>query len=181
MQALILSGGASRRMGQPKALLDFGGRTFLDHLTATLLAGGCETVTALLGAHAREIRAAGPACALVDAPDWADGMRASLAAGLRALPPGPVLLTHVDRPRVAVSTIAALLERASTRPLVAAYEGRGGHPIILPAALCLRLHEPDEIPLRDLLVDVLLVSTDDPAVLENINTPAAYSAMISSL
>ena len=51
---LILAAGASTRMGSPKALLDYGGETFLDRLIG-LLAGVCGSVTVVLGYHAAVI------------------------------------------------------------------------------------------------------------------------------
>ncbi len=171
-------------MGQPKALLCYQGQSFVDHLSAILLAGGCTTVTVVIGAHAAEIRAAGVSSSrLVEAVDWAQGMRASLRAGLLELPPGSVLLTHVDRPRLLVSTVQALLAcllSSPGRPLIAGFKGQPGHPIIIPATLRPRLEQTDDVPLRDLLQNGLMVGVDDPGVLENINTPAAYNALIST-
>ncbi len=53
---LILAAGESRRMGFPKALLEFRGETFLDRLIAAL-SEHCSPVVAVLGARAQEIRA----------------------------------------------------------------------------------------------------------------------------
>ncbi len=48
---LILAGGASRRMGSPKALLRLQDETFLDRLIR-LFSGVCEPVVVVVGDHA---------------------------------------------------------------------------------------------------------------------------------
>ncbi|MBC8166751.1 MAG: NTP transferase domain-containing protein, partial [Bryobacteraceae bacterium] len=54
--AVILSGGASRRMGTPKALLEFAGETFLNRLIG-LFEQHCAQVIVVLGYDAERIRA----------------------------------------------------------------------------------------------------------------------------
>ena len=53
---LILSGGASRRMGTPKALLRLEGETFLDRLIR-LFSAVCNPVIVVVGHHADQIQA----------------------------------------------------------------------------------------------------------------------------
>jgi CTP:molybdopterin cytidylyltransferase MocA len=179
IQGLILAGGASSRMGQPKALLTLDGATFVAHLVGRFLAAGCASVAVVGGADAAVIEPAVPTEArFVYAADWAQGMRASLRAGLRALPAGAVLLTHVDRPRVAPETLAALLAAPRDRPVVPMFEGQGGHPVVLPAGLRARLLEPDDTPLNRLLLNVRGVAVADADVLRNVNTQADYEALL---
>lgn len=169
---LVLSAGASSRMGRPKALCTLGGETFVARLVTAMFAAGCAEVTVVVGAHAAEIRPAVPAPArVVINGEWRRGMRASLAAGLAALPPGPVLLTHVDRPWVAPATWAALV--AADGLVIPTHRGRGGHPIRLPAALRARLGAGDDTPLRDLVAAArpTRLAVDDPGVIVNANTP----------
>ena len=52
---LILAAGESRRMGRPKALLDYRGEAFLNRLIS-LFAAHCSPVIVVLGAGAEEIR-----------------------------------------------------------------------------------------------------------------------------
>ena len=49
--AIILAGGASTRMGTPKAALDYRGETFLDRLAGVFAPVADETVV-VLGRHA---------------------------------------------------------------------------------------------------------------------------------
>ena len=49
---LILAAGESRRMGSPKALLEYRGETFLDRLTR-IFAAHCDPVIVVLGAGRR--------------------------------------------------------------------------------------------------------------------------------
>ncbi|MCA9537378.1 MAG: NTP transferase domain-containing protein [Myxococcales bacterium] len=177
---LILAGGASTRMGRPKALLCIEGETFMARLVRLFAAAGCDPIAVVVGADAAVLAPAVPAPAFaVHAIDWAAGMRASLRAGLAALPPGPVLLTHVDRPIIDPTTLATLVAATTNRPVIPTHRGEPGHPVRLPAGLRARLLEADDTPLRELLAaaPALTLPVDDPGVLLNLNTPADFAAV----
>src|SRR5881628_1029443 len=55
LAAVILSGGASSRMGSPKALLPYQGRPFLEHLLEVTLRPEIGVRRVVLGAHAEPI------------------------------------------------------------------------------------------------------------------------------
>ncbi len=137
---LLLAAGAGRRMGGPKALLRHrDGRTWAHAGAEVLREGGCEPVVVVLGAAAHEVE---PTLAqgvrVVIASDWAEGMGASLRAGLAQLaaddePGDAALVALVDTPGVTADVVARLVA-AATGPDVlarAAYAGVPGHPVLL--------------------------------------------------
>src|SRR5579864_8573994 len=109
---LILAGGASRRMGTPKALLRFEDETFLDRMIR-LFAAVCNPVIVVLGHNAEQIRSgierASQAVFTVN-PDPERGMLSSLQCGLKEIPPDAeaVLFTPVDHPSLRSATIEKL-------------------------------------------------------------------------
>lgn len=126
---LLLAAGAGRRMGTPKALVD----DWLRRSVQVLTEGGCERVYVVLGAAAGEARTLleGLAVEVVVAEDWADGMGASLRAGLSQVPPGrDVLISLVDLPDVGAEVVARVLASGATLAR-AAYDGRPGHPVLI--------------------------------------------------
>ncbi len=139
MEGLLLAAGAGRRMGLPKALVTDVRGSWLQRGVATLLDGGCRRVTVVLGAEAE--RAAGLLEELphpprtVVADDWAEGMGASLRAGLRALTDstdGFALISLVDLPDL-VPEVVARVGTAARSPHVlarASYGGVPGHPVL---------------------------------------------------
>jgi CTP:molybdopterin cytidylyltransferase MocA len=140
VEGLLLAAGAGRRMGTPKALVADERGSWLQRGVATLLDGGCRRVTVVLGAEAEQ------ASALLDgvpgeprivvAEDWAEGMGASLRAGMRSFADstdGAVMLSLVDLPDL-VPEVVARVGQAARSPHVlarAAYDGVPGHPVLL--------------------------------------------------
>lgn len=130
---LLLAAGAGRRMGKPKALVEFDGEPLVRRALRALVEGGCGPIRVVLGARAVDARALlpDPSIAVV-AEDWATGMGASLKAGLRALPEADAVLVHlVDLPRVGGNVIARLVEQTSPDVVArASYDGEPGHPVL---------------------------------------------------
>lgn len=140
---LLLAAGAGRRYGSPKALVrDVDGTTWVVRAARLLQSGGCRPVTVVTGAAASEVtpllRDEEAVDEVVEAPDWADGMGASLRAGLAALadlaPTCEVAVVHlVDLPDVGADVVARLVGVADGPATLAraAYDGRPGHPVLL--------------------------------------------------
>ena len=137
---LVLAAGAGRRMGGPKALVRLvdGGPTLVETAVERLLAAGCDRAVVVVGAAAgRSAAAVGATGAeVVTASDWAEGMGASLRAGLAHLGTGTddiALVTLVDLPDVTAAVMARVLApalAAGRAALVrAAYAGVPGHPV----------------------------------------------------
>lgn len=134
---LLLAAGAGRRFGKPKALVDFEGETFLTRSLRALSDGGCGPIRVVLGARAEEAVALLPDPSLVvESPDWASGMGASLRAGLAALAdldpvPDAVLVHLVDLPGIGHEVVARLAELSAVDVVArAAFDGVPGHPVL---------------------------------------------------
>jgi CTP:molybdopterin cytidylyltransferase MocA len=191
-RGVLLAAGAGRRMGGPKALLrDASGVPFVDRAVGRLLDGGCEGVTVVLGAAADEVVAlldeAGwsqdDAVSVVVADAWAEGMGASLRAGLTALTTAPVAVTAalvslVDLPDVGDDVVRRVLGSGIGEDVLAraSYDGVAGHPVLLG-----RDHWPGVVAVatgdrgaRDYLSgrDVRLVECGDLATGRDVDRPA---------
>ena len=138
-EGLLLAAGAGTRMGRPKALVaDPDGTTWLTRSVESLLAGGCERVTVVLGAAVGEalpLLPPGPVTSVV-AAEWAEGMGASLRAGLVALEAGEAvaaLVLLVDLPDVGPDVVRRVLAGGAGPATLAraAYDGVPGHPVLL--------------------------------------------------
>ncbi|MCW2801887.1 MAG: nucleotidyltransferase family protein [Propionibacteriaceae bacterium] len=153
---VLLAAGAGRRAAGPKALRhDPDGQSWLLRSLDALTAGGCDEVVVVVGAHAAEVRrllAAGHGsppvgCRVVEATDWADGMGASLRAGLGValtMRPAVVVVHLVDLPDVGPAVLRRLLQRVPLDAGVlarACYRTRPGHPVLLGADHLPRLLE----------------------------------------
>jgi molybdenum cofactor cytidylyltransferase len=87
--AVILAAGASTRMGTPKQLLYFKGRSLLRHTVEVAIAQECEPIVVVLGAYAEQIRNEVSLSQLrvvvVENQDWKKGMGASIRVGVNAV------------------------------------------------------------------------------------------------
>ena len=188
--AILLAAGESSRMGQLKALLPWRGRPLLQHQTAALLDGGANGVVAVLGHRADELRPlleGRPGVSWTLNPDYRQGKTTSIKAGLAALDGDAVddiLLLNVDQPRSAgdVARILAAHRAADYAVTVPEYRGKGGHPIVLSAALLPELRQISEETqgikaiVRRRPEAVNRVALDNPEILLDLNTPEQYRA-----
>ncbi|MCW5982574.1 MAG: nucleotidyltransferase family protein [Bryobacteraceae bacterium] len=192
LTGIILAGGASRRMGSPKALLPIGEETFLDRLIGALLPH-CAPVIVVVGAHVDAIRrgaARATEVQFVANPDPERGQLSSLQCGLTAAPPDAeaVMFTPVDYPLVLPSTIAALaraLDDASPHAsvIVPVHDGKRGHPVCVRRELIAALLAlPPEATARDVIRAnedrTLRIEVNDPGILRDIDDPEAYRALV---
>jgi molybdenum cofactor cytidylyltransferase len=185
LAAVILSGGASRRMGSPKALISYQGASFLEHLLSVTRHPAIGVRRVVLGPDAVEISqqvklAAGE---IVINKDWEQGQLSSIQAAVRSLPAGTegMLLCPVDHPLVSARLVNSLIVTfLETRaPIVLPmYEGRRGHPVIFSASVYEELlRAPPETGARAVVWahknGVQEVSTTEEGCVLNLNDPDA--------
>ena len=117
---LLLTGGASRRMGEDKALIEVGGRRLVDHAVALLTAVADPAI---------EVGPGWSSLPAVREDPPGSGPLAALSAGAAALRAaghdGSVLVLAVDMPRVGVELLRFLAGRVGTATAV---PRAGGHP-----------------------------------------------------
>jgi len=188
--AIVLAAGASSRMGEDKALLEWRGRSFLEHLMAALKVAGAEPLRVALGANAEDVqrRVQFGAGELVINRDWERGMLSSLIAALDSLAPDvdAAVVCLVDHPCVSSRLIRHLVEkhRETGKPIVQpTYQGRRGHPVLFAASLFDELRAaPPEVGARHVVyqhaADILEVPTDEEGIVLNINDKAAYEKVL---
>lgn len=187
---VVLAAGASVRMGRPKALLPYGGSTFLECILGALDAAGIGAVRIVVGEDAAAIRERFPALVettLVRNPNPEEGMLSSVRVGVSALPEGveAFLLWPVDHPLVRASTASALVQawREWNAPVVLPrHRGKRGHPVLFSVGTIPELlSAPDDRGARHVVEahagDRLEIEVSDPGIVADIDTPEAYESV----
>ena len=184
LAAVILSAGASTRMGRPKALLPYREGTFLEHLIQVTRHPRIGVTRVVLGAGAEVIRNVAkldPSIVVLN-PQWEQGQLSSIWAGVRSLEGTDVdgmVLCPVDHPLVSAVLVSDLVQHFYDEKkaiVLPTYKGRRGHPVIFSSALFEELlAAPAETGARTVVwahaADVLEVPTDEEGVVLNLNDP----------
>lgn len=193
---VLLAAGRSQRMGRPKALLPFHGKTLLHHAVQTLCATACSPRIVVVSREVEE-----ESCwlrdevdiALVTNPDPLRGLSSSLRVALDAIEACEqteagtrvegILITLVDQPLVTPDHLEAILQAGAATGLAASsWPGAFGPPTFLYRSFFAALRElrGDEGAKKILQANrdgVRLV--DYPEAAQDIDDPAAYERLLS--
>jgi len=194
--AILLAAGESRRMGQLKALLTWQGDTLLGSQVSSLLQAGIQQVVVVLG-HEQEkllpLLEARDRAVPVFNPDYRTGKTTSIKAGIEAVlgnrqaaDAQTLVLLNVDQPRTAetITTLLSKHESSDCLITIPAFQGKGGHPLILDCSLLPELLEIAEATqgIRAVVKKhedrIQRVEMDTPEVLWDLNTPEQYQVAV---
>jgi molybdenum cofactor cytidylyltransferase len=187
--AVILAAGASSRMGTLKQLLQVGGSPLLLRAVESALASPAWPVVIVLGAHAEKIRPilARMPVLVTENPAWAEGMAASIRAGVTTLQQfsrrlDAALIALCDQPAFSAAVIGQLVaaQQATGRSIAAArYAGRNGAPaLFLREHFSTLTHLTGEEGARALLNDepARVAAVDLPKLAVDLDTPTDVTA-----
>ncbi len=189
---IVLAAGRSSRMAPQNKLLvpDRAGRPMVARVVDNLLSSAARPVIVVTGNRAEEVRAAiaGRPVQFVHAADYADGLSASLRAGIAAVPPtaSAALVCLGDMPLVTGRMIERLIEAydpdEGRSVVVPTYRGKIGNPVLWD-----RRFFPDigglvgDVGARPLLERhseyVAQVELDDDAVLRDFDTVESLATL----
>ena len=193
LAAIVLAAGESTRMGQPKALLPWGGVPLVRHQVDLLAAQpAVDQLIVVVGALVDEVQATldSTPARVVTNPRFREGRATSLAAGARALKgrPTSVLVVSVDQP-LAPELLDPLVTAWQAEPdalLRPTFAGRSGHPLIVPADVVPELAQVTEATqgLRAVVTRhrhrLRSVPVESELAVLNLNTPADVAATAPS-
>ena len=186
--ALVLAAGSATRFGGRKVLADWNGAPLLHAALAAARAAPVAGITVVTGADAVEVSASidafDPAIGRIHAADHAEGMAASLRAGVAALPSGieAVFVFLGDMPRVPQAVLQGLADAVSAGAPASApvFQGRRGNPVVLArevfGAISALSGDVGARPILQALgTRVALVESPDDGVLFDVDTPGDLS------
>ena len=146
--ALLLAAGAARRFGGRKLLAEWQGEPLVRASARIALAAPVDHCIAVTGCDAELVEAALEGLdpgrlRIVRAPDWSEGMAASLRFGIRSLPSDSrgVVVFLADMPLVPIAAARVLLEALEQGAIGAEYVtgpepgAQPAHPVAFSRAL----------------------------------------------
>jgi molybdenum cofactor cytidylyltransferase len=185
ISAIVLAAGKSERMGRPKALLEFHGRTFLENILDAISRSSIEHTSIVVGHHRHEIEKNVQASSMIFNPDYEQGMVTSLQTGIRALPAESIgaFLFLVDHPVVETATIEAMIPSAARdRIIQPTFQARRGHPVFLGADVLKEILRLPSTQGADVVVRrdpgrIIEIPVNAPGILIDVDTPEEYEEL----
>jgi len=193
ISAILLAAGESKRMGRPKQMLAWKGKTLLRHVLENLIHSTVDEIILVLGHKAEEIQKSLTEfqIKIVINPDYQQGMASSLRQGLLAMDPGSeaFLVVLADQPGIGpeiINQIIDAFQRADPRRGIArpVYRGLQGHPVLIGVRyLQEALQLQEDVGARQILMnhpeDILEIEADQEGILKDIDTHEEYQKYLN--
>ena len=141
--AIILAAGTSKRMGEPKQLINWQGKTFLNHVIYKVSQCELSPIIIVLGAYRDKIIQTiiqNPQIKIIQNNKWTQGISTSVKLGIKNLPNNidNVIIFLADQPQVRMDTIESLIKKASNSSadvIVPIKNNKKGNPILIKSNL----------------------------------------------
>lgn len=184
VSAIVLAGGRSQRMNFPKLLLPFNSSlNFIQKIASSYNELNTPVIIVVnqlvYEAYSDELSKLPSGCRLVINHHPEKGRIYSLQLGLNGCDSKKIFVQNSDNPFTEAKLLSAMLEKSSQNGFVSpAFEGKGGHPVLLCGETIQRLSEitNEEMTLKEFLTgeEGKSVEADSKFISININTPEEY-------
>lgn len=187
---IILAAGNSSRLGQPKQLLDYQGRTLLRHTVEQALAVSSRVIV-VTGSENSIIDQETGSAATIRNENWQEGMASSIHKGLNEMllkysETENILITVCDQPHIDASVFSELIEKrqlSGKKIIASCYSGTLGTPVLFSRSyfsdlLKLNGHEGAKKLLIKYKDEVGQVMFEKGSV--DIDTPEDYQQLINN-
>ena len=193
IRSIILAAGESKRMGFPKMLLRFNGKTMIENVLDNVTESDSDSILVVLGAAMEDL------ISIVGKYDvkhcynnnYREGMLSSVQCGFRNIPPDTeaVLVFQGDQPFITPEVINSVIEayRSSGKGIIIpVYKGKRGHPLLLDSKSKVQIDTLDKDKgLRSITyihsADIYEVETDEPGILRDFDTYDDYKKEIKQI
>lgn len=179
LSALILAAGSGSRIGTPKLMLEIDGKSFINAIIDRLQSAGIKNIVCVVsemtyGWAKKNIRD----FKIVVNPKPERGMISSVFYGMESIDKcDGVMIIPVDHPYVETDTYKSLIiesEKNTDVIIKPRFNGKSGHPIIIPYDLANKITEDDfNTGLNDVIKKSIYkhiyVDVEDNGILKNIN------------
>jgi len=184
--AIVLAGGESKRMGSPKMILPYDGKTIIEKVLDNVLASDIEKVVTVLGSHKDEVLRVIDKLPVLHCynQNYKDGMLSSVKCGFEFLPADfrAALVFLGDQPMAETYVINKMINaynESGKGIVVPVFENKRGHPLLADKKYrdeIIKLDDPEGLKglLRRHPDDLLEVDTENPSVLLDIDTREDY-------
>lgn len=189
---IILAAGKSKRMGQQKLLMNYNGKSIIEHIVLTAMRSHAGDIYVVLGSHwqdiSEKIRTL-PVKTILN-ENFEQGMLSSVQCGFNAMEPSPRagILMLGDQPMVRTGIINKLIDhyyRSSKGIIVPVFQGKKGHPVLIDAKYMPQIGRLDpDVGLRQLMEenmkDIYEMEVETNTILKDIDTIEDYNKELTS-